>query len=770
MNRDAPSSGLGDADLFGAGAPAESSFQIADLLQVLERRWRLIVGVVLLCLLGAGLRYAITPREYRAETQIQIERRSLSSLASSAQSNSNAWLESWWNMEYYPTQYRLLQSRGLAERVVKNLRLAENAELAAQSSTRASAGHVTAAEDEAQLGALASGLLGGLEVTPIANTQLVVIAYRSRDARMAAAVANGFAEAFIDWGIESRSETVGKASGFLTQQIEEVKAAIAKTEQSLQSVSRSSNLVSGENERVTSVTLERMSAMNESYSAAQNERISREARYNEVMRTAPSAIADGQPSERFGQLKNDLAALEREYDSKLKTFKPEFPAMVELKAKIERQRQSVESARNELVAQARERARADYQEALHKEQRLAGEISALKEQNLRENSASVEYANLAAELANKRNLLNDLLAKQSEAAVTSRLQETRESNVRVVDRALVPQTPFRPSLRRDLTVGLVLGLMVGLGLVFLLEFLDRSLKEPEEVEKLLGLPTLAVIPDISERAGSYRAGYGYGYGPRQVARRGKGGERRQGEEEELPIELLPHLRPRLAVAEAYRSLRTALLLASAQELKVVSLTSAESGEGKTTTATNLAVVLAQLGRQVLLIDGDLRRPRLHEILRASNRTGLVNLLTSAPGRAEEVFLRTQVPNLYLLPSGPIPPNPAELLASDRMRDFVQHVRSHFDFVVIDSPPTLAVTDATLIGSLADGVLLCLRAGRVTREDARSCRDRLARAEVKILGTVLNGHSTGQGRYARHYYKYAPSTAEAAADDAREPAA
>src|SRR6185295_12018583 len=250
----------------------------------------------------------------------------------------------------------------------------------------------------------------------------------------------------------------------------------------------------------------------------------------------------------------------------------------------------------------------------------------------------------------------------------------------------------------------------------------------------LGLPTLAVIQDLSEAGKTYGySAYGYGYGaggaeadkprvrptrtaPASLLEKKKGSPVPVGQ-----IELVPHERPRTLISESYRSLRTALLLSTARELRVVAVTSAVAGEGKTATAANLAVVLAQLGRQVLIVDCDLRKPRLHQVFNVSNRLGLVNQLTAAV--EPEVFLPTEVPNLWVTPSGPIPPNPSELLSSDRMRDWLKSVRSRFDFVVIDTPPALAVTDATDVGMLVDGVVLTLRSGKVTREEARLCRDR-----------------------------------------------
>ena len=221
------------------------------------------------------------------------------------------------------------------------------------------------------------------------------------------------------------------------------------------------------------------------------------------------------------------------------------------------------------------------------------------------------------------------------------------------------------------------------------------------------------------------------------------------------IELVPHELPRTQISEAYRSLRTALLLSSARELKVVAVTSAAAGEGKTATATNLAIVLAQLGRPVLIVDADLRKPRLHHVFKISNQTGLVSHLTSAVD-SEEIVHATTIPNLWITPSGPIAPNPSELLSSDRMFDWLRAMRTRFEYIIIDTPPALAVTDATIVGVIADGVALTLRSGKVTREEARLCRDRLRQADVRILGAVLNRYRSthsGLGRRYRSYESY-----------------
>jgi len=750
---------------FVAGEPAldlaepESEFHLADYIRIVTARWRLIALVTAAALAVALLQYAVTPKEYRASTMIQIERR----VSLPLKAVQDSWLDNWFNLEYYPTQYRLLTSRGLAERVVLDLGLQGdpgfNPGAAARAASKAS-GTFTAADDEAAVGGLAGALQGGLEVNPIRTTQLVEIAFRSRSPELAAKVANGFADAYIDWGIENRTRVAGKASTFFGAQIETLKQEIQDKENQLQAYSRRSDIVSVD--PATNVTLKRLEALNQDYINTVSERIGREARLNELSSATGERAADVLADPLLAEQRSQLLEMEREYATKLNTYKPEWPAMIELKSKIEQAQRNLKTVAANALLQARDSARGEVQTLQRREQALIAQLNQIKAENRQLNSAAVEYNNLQVEISTRRTLLDELVRKQSETDVSSRLQATGESNVRIIDRALVPGGPFRPSLRRSITMGLASGIFLGISLVFLLHYMDRTLKSTEEVERLLGLPVLALVPDISHESrstgllGRYGYGYGYGYGQKaptvasaaKAVTRAARVRKRLGDEE-VQIELLPHLRPRLAVTEAYRSLRTALLLSSARELKVIVVTSAVPSEGKTATAGNLAVVLAQLGKKVLLVDGDLRKPRQHEIFRAANKIGLVSFLTHG-AEAEKIIFRCDIENLFLTPSGPLPPNPSELLSSERMTEFLKFVRAQFDIVIIDSAPTLAVTDGVLIGAQSDGVVLCLRAGYVQRRDAKSCRDRLVQAEVKLLGVVLNRHHGIEGRYRSGY--------------------
>ncbi|MEM8933291.1 MAG: polysaccharide biosynthesis tyrosine autokinase [Acidobacteriota bacterium] len=658
----------------------------------------------------------------------------------------------------------------MAERVVLNLRLHEDPSFNERAASLVGQGEAPVLDSSAELAKLAARVQGGLNVQPIQDTQLVELSYQSNNPELAARIANGYAEVFIEWGIENRTSTVGKASSFLSAQIETLRHEIEERQKQL-------NAYAGDSEFALDpdgeALIERRQTLERQYNAIVAERIKREASYSELQNLPPETVANTQSGGVVGELRSEIFLLESEYRSKLETFEPGWPDMVELKDSIDDKKEQFDRLVSETYQEAVAQARAELAKARREESTLEGELQKIAADARLQNSAALEYTNQRTYIETRRELLGELVKRQSETEVASRVQTSQESNVRIVDRAVVPGRPFKPSLQGGLSRALVLGLFFGVGIVLLLEYLDRTVKTPEELEQLLRLPTLAVIPDIAEPSsgyglrvrygrGGYQYGYGYGSGP-QGANAGA-----NPAENDQEIELLPHHSPRLAVSEAYRSLRTALLLSTADELRVVALTSAEPGEGKTATSANLAAVLAQLGRRVLILDGDLRRPRMHKVFKISNRVGLVSYLT-AHIDIERIVFETPVPNLYVCPSGPIPPNPSELLASERMRELLDAVRERFDFVLVDTPPVLPVADAIILGTQTDGVVVCARAGVLLREDAKFCRERLGYSNLRLIGTVLNRYRTSRGRYQRKY-RYYGVYEEARADRADSSAA
>ncbi len=743
-------------------------FDFRKYLGALRRHWLLALVCVVIAVSYALVRYTLTTKEYRATATIQIERKRLSVLAMGGQ---GGWLEDWWNMEYYPTQYRLLRSRGMAERVVTILRLYDNPIFTGRPASL-TPGDEEPVSSDAELARLASRVRSGFTVNPIKSTQLVELSYVSVNPEIAAQLANGYAEAFIEWGVETRSSTVVQASSFLTRQIETLNQEIEDRQKLLNTIISESDFAldpAGE------ALVKRRQVLEQQYNTVMVERLKSDASYQEIRSLSPETVAKRTAPAALSQLRTEILTLEDEYASKLSIYRPEWPEMKRLQAAIEDKRAHLQRVIQESYEQAKDQAYATYQQAKLKEDALEEQLKKLAADARLQNSEALDYTNQTTYINTRKQLLSDLVKRQSETEVASRVQGTQESNIRIVDHAIIPSTAFRPTLNRSLGMAVLLGLALGVGGIVLLEFLDRTIKSPEELESILRYPTLAVIPDLKDkgRGGglryrygksgydySYGYGYGYSYGDSSRPSAAKAWKKASKQDSDKPeaqeIELLPFHNPRLAVCEAYRSLRTALLLSSAEELKTIAVTSAEPSEGKTVTVSNLGVVLAQLDRRVLIIDADLRRPRQHKVFKLTNRLGLVNYLTSRVD-PESIVRPTEVPNLFVCTAGPIPPNPSELLAADRLRELLDAVRSRFDFILLDSPPVLPVADAVILGPQVDGLVICARAGVLLREDAKHCGERLRYAGLKILGTVLNRYrSSTASPYSRRYRYYGSS--------------
>lgn len=729
--------------------PGLAGFDLSLYWRLLLKRWPWIaLAVALGVAVGIG-KYLVSPKLYRASTRIQIEPRSLVSVSK----DRNPWLDQWTNMKYFPTQYRLLQSRGLAERVVTHLELDTDPRFGARA--EGSDGDNSSVADDRFRAGLARRLLAGLTVDPIEGTELLDIHYVGTDPELTQRIANGFAEAFIEFGVDKRRETLVQASRVLANQIDSLRAEVEELETRIQELGRRGE--DGGVDPTIDSAGQGLLQLDQQVAAAMSGALTRQQRYRDLTGTPDEVIAADAGRPAITRLEADLLAYEREYQTGLQTFKPDHPSMVDLRAKLEETRSRHQEAIRAEARAARQAAYNEWQAALRLVESLDARREQAQQENLALNVASLPVANLQMEVSAKRQRLAELVERQSQAELSTGVEadEATRSNVHVIDTALRPTAPFRPSLRQNVSLGSALGLIGGVALVLLFHFLDRTLKTPEEIQSLLGLPVLAVIPDVGAAMGRR---YGSGYGSRR--------SRSSGQKAPVPtaIELLPDAQPRLAVSEAYRSLRTALLLSSAEALSLVTVTSAEAGEGKTATSTNLATVMAQLGKRVLLIDGDLRKPRLHKVFDVSNQAGLVNCLTSGE-HPDSLILPTSVAGLHLLASGPHPPNPSELLASERMRKLLSWAKERFDFVIVDSPPVLAVSDAILPGALSDGVVLCLHANRIERETARSCQQQLDLSGVKVLGVVLNRYHPRHSHYYDRRYNYYEAYAESEADSA-----
>jgi succinoglycan biosynthesis transport protein ExoP len=708
----------------------QPGLNLAHYWAIVVNRRRLIALGVLVCLAAAVLISVLSKPRYRATVLLKVESEQGSALDLGEQYRA-------YDPDFLPTQRDLMTSREMAERVVKRLRLLDNPQFLPRKS-----GFFRRNESSApSLELAAIAVQKSVQTVPRRGTSLVELSVVQPDPKLAADIANGLAQAYIDWNIESKYVVVGQASRFLNTQIEQLKSELQTKEKELQAYGRQKEIVTTDPN--SNITMQKLESFNRDYAAAVADRVAKEARFYELQNARPETIADNLSSGLVSQLRGEQARLEREYAEKLNLYKPNWPAMQEARAQIEKNRQTLNTVIQETVAKARDNARTEYQTALRREQTLKGVVQGQTSEAMTLNSNAVEYNNLKTEVETKRALLDTLLKRHAETEVTSRLRGERMSNVQVVDPALVPRFRFRPSYRINLVVGMVLGLFLGLGLAFALEYLDRSLRTPEQVERTLNLPMLGLIPAVTASSANV-------YG-------GNTGKRRQRKIKDAAapapsIDLLPHHHPRSAIAESYRTFRTSLLLSRAGGLRSIVVTSVASSEGKTITSANLAVVLAQLNKRVLLIDADLHRPRVHEVFGISNRVGLVSLLAENAD-PESVAVPSAVPGLFVIPSGPNSPNPSGLLASETMKRFLERSATEFDYIVIDSPPVGPVADAMIIGNHADGVVLCVRGGVTPRERVVQVRDRLLRSNVRILGVVLNNVDQSSSSYYAYYGGY-----------------
>lgn len=718
---------------------------------LVKRRTLIIISTVLAVSIGMFITYTTRPT-YVATTTLDLE----PDRSAPMDVSNGPQLYVSYDEPFQLTQAKLIKSRQLAERVVERLNLTNHPEFNPAPKPRwfglRKAAPAQPLPRAVLVPAIANALRGGISVTPQRGSNVFQISYVATSPKLAADIVNATVDAYIDWNLESKFEVIGQASAFLTAQIEQIKREIDTKEGQLQAYGKSKDIISVDPQ--SNVTMQNLQSLNNDYANAMADRVGKEARYRELQNARAETIADS-VSSTVAQLRAEQGRLEREYSEKLNLYKPDWPAMQQLHSQIENGRRNLETTVQEAAGKARDMARNDYLTALRREENLKSVLQGQKSAALALNVNAVEYNNLKTEVETKRALLDVLLKRNAEAQVASRLRGERLSNVRIVDRAL-PGGRFKPNPRANAAVSLLIGMAIGIGLAFFLEYLDRSLRTAEQVERVLRLPALGLIPSVSSKSRAY--GYGYGnnsyYG--RLTKTKKNAV--TGEEEDVPIELLPHEHPRSAIAEAYRAFRTSILLSRAGGIKTIAVTSTLPSEGKTTTAVNLAVVLGQLGRRVLLIEADLHKPRLHELFRISNRIGLVSVLAENVS-LNEVIAKTSVPGVFVIPSGPNSPNPSGLLSSDSMKKLLQLVAANFDHVILDTPPVSLIADAILIGALIDGIVLTVLGGRTPREQVARTRDKLQRAHVRILGVLINNLEEDTAQYGKYYSYYSNQKTE-----------
>ena len=560
-----------------------------------------------------------------------------------------------------------------------------------------------------------------LKVQVVPNTQIVEVRFRDPDPKLATDIANGMVDAYMERNFKTRYESTMQVSDWLSKQMEDLKAHASEAQNQLAAFQKKNNIIGDENDNIVT---EKLRQLNEQLTAAEADRIVKEARYKMAQTGNPELIASVVPSSTIQVLRTQQADLKEQYAQLAVKFGSGYPKVRELQGQLQQLDQEI----NDEVKIVGQRIEDEYLAAQRTESMLRSRFDAQKQQAFTLNASAAQFALLKHDAENGRELYDTLQLKLKEAGVTAGLSST---NVNVVDRAELPGKPVEPNIPLNLALGMLGGLVGGVSLAFVLESLDDTITTSEDVENIAALPALTTIPVIHN-------------GSRRAKALTEGGDA-----------LITIKRPKSSAAEAYRTLRSSLLLSSVEEPpKLLVVTSAFPQEGKTTTTSNTAVALAQRGARVLLIDADMRRSSLYKKFGIEQKRGLSTVLLG--GDPEEAITKplADLPNLEVLPAGPVPDAPSELLASQRMRTLLRKWTQEYEHVVIDTPPMFPVTDAMVLATQADAVLLVVRSGVTRKKALLRMRDVLQRANANIAGVALNGVNfklENYGTYGDAYY-------------------
>ena len=765
--------------------------------RLVRKHLRLIGAVVAGTVFVTLIHLLMTTPIYTAKTTVMILPKAPSGI-----DPAEALLEieaSYDGSDYFKTQGEILKSRTLAASVVRNLGLNRNPAFTGSGRPGLFSTVIgglrqrlhdlltppppgSNAPRSGLLGVSADQIdayLGGLSINAIPNTSLVEIEYSSPDPMLAARIANAHAEAYIDRGAELHSQASRDAEKFLRRKLVELKEQLEKSEVALNDYRRAKGIIPGlmSLDGKDAVVIDRLTDLSKDLTKAQVERIGLESQveliHKHLYDSLPVVMDDKLVQTMQGEL-NQLAAQDASLAGQ---FTGAYPPLAQLRAK----ENSLKSELNLEIQNSIKSVESSYQQALEKEHELEAEMQRQRAVTMTLNDAAVQYAILQRDVDTYRQLYNAVLKRMKDVGVEA---EAVTSNVSIVDKATAPRIASYPRKMRDLMVSGVLGLLGALGLAFLLDYLDNTLKDPEEAERYLRLPNIGIIPEFSRLNSSAYGPKGYtpvkaltamlastGDAPKALTdgTNGNGTNGSGGRTASAIQELVTEHGTYSALGEAYRNLRTALLLSRAgAPPKVTLVTSAIAGEGKTVTAVNTAAMLAQLGASVLLIDADMRRPRCHRVLDLDNNLGLTEVLTGVRD-LDDLIRPTAVPNLFVLSSGSVPPNATELVGSSKMHQVMTQLQQIYDYIVIDSPPVMPVSDALLLSTIVDGVLLVTNASRTPKQQVRAARARLEYARAKIFGTVLNKAKIHHSEY-QYYYRqgyYTPEDEAAALDQDQE---
>jgi succinoglycan biosynthesis transport protein ExoP len=712
----------------------EKEIHLRDYWKVIRKRqWTIFAFFLIVVITTAVATFTMKPI-YRGSTTIQINKENPQIV-----DFKEIFAVNTMDLDYYQTQYKILESRSLARRVVQSLNLDEHPEFLPKPTTafqewkadilasiaslfpfnrKPEAKDPPAGEKETQL---INQFSSRLKIEPIRNSRLVKIHFDSTYPDLSARVSNALATTYIQQNLENRFVATQQAKEWLSGQLEDLRAKVERADEALQSFGAKSGIISLEEKE--NVTMQRLSELNEALTKAEADRMSKEALYRQTRERHFDSLPSILENKLIQDLKQASIQLEAQYMKLSETFKPEYPEMVRLKNQMATIQKRLDAETNKIIVAIRN----DYESSLKRESLLRKAFEEQKLRAMQMKEKAIQYNILKREADTNTELHRGLLQRMKEAGVSAGITA---SNIQVVDQAELPIRPHRPNKNLNLLLAAIVGLFLAVGLAFFFEYLDNTVKTPEDVEGLIRLPSFGMVPEISserkkrlERGGSY------------------------------PVELITYGHPKSMLSEAYRNIRTSVLLSfSGKPPKRIVITSPNPAEGKTTTVINTAIAMAQTGAQVLIIDSDMRKPRVHKVFGSENDGGLSSYL-SGNSDLESVIKSSEVPNLHFVPAGPIPPNPSELIGSSLFKQMLQTLEERFDHVLIDSPPVLGFADSTILSTCVDGIILVVTGGKTPRETLQRTKEAILQVNGKILGVVINRVNIHRSEYGYYYYRY-----------------
>lgn len=695
------------------------SVHLRDYLVVLLKRRNSALTFFTVLVIIVTIGTLTTTPLYRASTRVLIdkENQNITNL-------KDVYYEPFYAEDYYRTQHELIKSTSVAFRVVKNLNLKDNpafnTEL--QKTTKGDMKNLPQpTSSEGPFMNLVKHIQAGLTVEPVKNSRIVNISYEHQDPKLAAAIADGIANAYIEQVLDIKMGTAKHAVEWMSRKIEEQKIKLDESQRALQEYMKDKDIVALENKE--SVTPQKLLNLSYQLTLTETKRREAEALYNQVKDlthniegalTVP-AIA-GDPV--IQSLRSEEIKKEKEIMEMSKKYGEKHPQMIRFNEDFRAIKEKISSEVRRVIAAIKN----DYELSKSKEASLRNQFAQGRGEALTLSEKSIQYGVLKREVEGNQQIYEALLKRIKE---TSLIEEVKSFNIYIVDKAEVPKNPVRPRKVFNIFLSIIVGIFGGIGVAFFLEYIDNTFKRPEDIEERLSIPLLGVIPLISKT-----------------------------DAQDLKFETFTHENPKSNISEAYRTLRTSILLSAVDPIKSLIITSSIEAEGKTTTAVNLAIALAQMDKMVLLVDADLRKPKIHSVFGVDNEIGLSTFLTRQLMR--EIIKETLIPNLSIISSGPIPPNPSELLSSKRMQEFIQIVNEKFDIVVFDTAPIVTVTDTSILSGLVDGTIFVIKSGKTTFDIAKRSIKILRDINSKIFGGVLNGMDISKEGYNYmypYYYQY-----------------